>query len=316
MRIACEVAIFLDIEYAAREKIEERLWSVHIQINARYRKIIARFTKDTQKKNTAVEKRKWEKRYVDFLKTSQFFYKGFVQRLASHYDITELRKVAHRLQLDTLAADERVKLSSEAEAVALLSCHTTLLRLGDLSRYRNVLRTKDRSWDVAFAYYSLANDLFPSKGMAFNQMAVISTIDNDHLLVIYHLYRALAIEEPVPMAPGNLAIQFKKIIEDWTGTKKILSRQKTSASGSNVPYPLVLWFVRLHARLYRGEEFDLHDETENEVLSQLTLALKEKSLEGIIDKFVLINIAAQDFAGERLRGKHSWLFCTRVAILT
>ena len=66
---------------------------------------------------------------------------------------------------------------------------------------------------------------------------------------------------------------------------------------------MVLWFVRLHAMLYKGEEFSAHDDMENEVLSQMSVILKEQSLEGVLDKIVLINIAAEYFAGVRLTGK-------------
>ncbi|KAI9746555.1 MAG: hypothetical protein M1818_000268 [Claussenomyces sp. TS43310] len=304
LRIACEAAVFLDIDYATSQKVESHLWDAHVLINNRYRKIVSRYKTEEQKK-LVVEKRKWEKRYVDFLKTSQFFYKGFVQRLASHYDIPELRKIAHRLQLDNVSASSQVKLLADSQNRILLSCYATLLRLGDLSRYRNVLRTKDRNFDVALAYYGLANDLCPDSGNAFNQMAVISLQEMDHLHAVYYLYRALAIKEPNTVARGNLTIEFRKILTEWTnGAKTIMSRStpavnKTHASST----PLVTWFVRLHAKLYKGEDFAEHDELENEVLSQLAVLLKEQPLEGIVDKFVLINIAAEFCAGERLKGR-------------
>jgi tetratricopeptide (TPR) repeat protein len=271
-------------------------------VNNRYRKILSRYKTDELKKNV-VEKRKWEKRYVDFLKRSRVYYHGHVQRLASHFSgLSELRKIAHRLEMSTLSADDRVQVSEETERRILLSCHDTLLHLGDLARYRNVLRTKDRSWDMAMTYYGLANDLYPNSGNAFNQMAVISLSEGEHLDAIYHLYRALAIEEPHPMAASNLEIEFKKITKKWEGrdNKATSSRHDSKAVGCAAP--LISWFVRLHAKLYKGEEFAEHDELENEVLGQMTVLLKEQSLESILDKIVLINIAAEYFAAERFRG--------------
>ena len=61
--------------------------------------------------------------------------------------------------------------------------------------------------------------------------------------------------------------------------------------------------MRLHARCYNGVEFSEHDELESEVLSHLAIDLKERSLEGTLNKFILINVAAEYFAGERLQGK-------------
>lgn len=278
------------------------LWEAHSLINNRYRKIIAKFKTPEQRKS-AVERRKWEKRYADFLKMSQYYYKGYIQRLASHFNtLQELRIVAHRLTLSTLSVDDAVEVSEVTAHHILLSCHSTLLRLGDLYRYRNDLNTKDRSWEKANAHYGLANDLYPDSGNAFNQMAVISLSDGNHLDAVYNLYRALAVKEPHPLAQGNLAIEFKKITSIWLG----VGQKKIPSAGGPLPNNptanMVVWFVRLHAQLYKGEDFSNHDELENEVLSQMTVLLKEQSLEGILDKIVLINIAAEYAAGVRLGG--------------
>lgn len=203
------------------------------------------------------------------------------------------------MTLALLSADTPVEVLKETERNILLSCHSALLRLGDLYRYRNDLNTKQRSWVKATAHYALANDLHPDAGSAFNQMAVISLADGNHLDAVYNLYRALAVKEPHTLAESNLAIEFKKINTLWHGTKK-----SASAAAPKTPAAsMVLWFVRLHARLYKGEEFSNHDELENEVLSQMTVLLKEQSLEGILDKVVLINIAAEYVASIRYEGK-------------
>ena len=162
-------------------------------------------------------------------------------------------------------------------------------------------------------YYGLANDLYPYSGHAFNQMAVISLAEGQHLDAIYHLYRALAIDEPHPVAEGNLATEFRSIIRKWeSGGKKfgknIVSSDPGSRAATGHTAPLISWFVRLQAKLYKGEEFFGHDELENEVLGQMTVLLKEQSLEGILDKMVLINIAAEYFAAERLQGNSVVLF--------
>lgn len=291
--------------------METALWEAHSSINKRYRKIVAKFKTPEQKKNT-VERRKWEKRYADFLKLSQYYYKGYIQRLASHFEgLNELRIIAHRLTLSTLSIDPPVEVSESLARLILLSCHSTLLRLGDLYRYRNDLNTKDRSWEKANAHYGLANDLYPDSGSAFNQMAVISLADGNHLDAVYNLYRALAVKEPHPLAQSNLAIEFKKITSTWLGQGQAKAPSAGSPTNPAINGPIgsmVLWFVRLHAQLYKGEEFPNHDELENEVLSQMTVLLKEQSLEGILDRIVLINIAAEYFAGVRLGGNGARYF--------
>ncbi|KFX91902.1 hypothetical protein O988_07527 [Pseudogymnoascus sp. VKM F-3808] len=295
LRVTCDNAIFADFAYATAEGVETALWEAHSSINKRYRKIVARLKSPEQRRIT-VERRKWEKRYADFLKLSQYYYKGYIQRLASHFEgLDELRIIAHRLTLSTQSIDPPVKASEDLKHLIFLSCHSTLLRLGDLYRYRNDLNTKDRSWEKANAHYGLANDLYPDSGSAFNQMAVISLADGNHLDAVYYLYRALAVKEPHPLAQSNLAVEFKKITTTWLGP----GHKKDSPSG-NPAAGMVLWFVRLHAQLYKGEEFHNHDELENEALSQMTVLLKEQSLEDILDRIVIINIAAEYFAGVRL----------------
>jgi hypothetical protein len=207
-----------------------------------------------------------------------------------------LRRIAHRLTLDCLTVDARVQVSPEVEDLIEKSCHATLLRLGDLSRYRNELRTKERSWETALGYYSLAGDLCPDSGSSHNQMAVISLADVNHLDAVYHLYRAIAVNQPHPLAEGNLEIEFKKITTAW-------EKKKVSNTKGNNEATLILWFVRLHARFYTGVKFSGYDELENEVLSRLGLLLKEQSFETTLQKLILINIAAEYFAGERVKSR-------------
>jgi hypothetical protein len=233
---------------------------------------------------------------VDFIKTTQFYYKGYVQRLASHFGgMMELRRVAERLSLEIQTVDVREQATTQVKELVDKSCYAALLRLGDLARYRNEIRTKDRSWAPALAYYSLADELCPHMGSAHNQMAVIALADVNHLDAVYHLYRAIAVEHPHPLAERNLEIEFKKITTAW-------EKPGSGTSGNNEA-TLVLWFVRLHARFYAGATFSGHDELENEVLSRVARLLKEQAFDETFLKLVIINIAAEYFAGERVKSK-------------
>ncbi|ESZ95008.1 hypothetical protein SBOR_4628 [Sclerotinia borealis F-4128] len=294
LRIACEAVIFSDFEYATKERVQHRLWDSHSLINTRYRKLVAHYRSPEQKRR-AVERRKLEKHYVDFLKTSQYFYKGYIQRVASHFGpLPALQRIANRLSLSPLSVDEPIKVSRSHEHLLKLSCHFTLLRLGDLSRYRNDLRTKERSWDPALGYYYLAEALYPNSGNAHNQMAVIALADGSHLDALYHLLRAVAVEEPHTLARGNLAIEYKKISTTWEKERQSKRRPAPVESA------LVIWFVRLQARFYKGVEFSTQGELEKEVLGQLASALKDQSFEETLNKLVLINMAANYLATQRL----------------
>jgi len=294
LRIACEAVIFRDFEYGTKERVQHRLWDAHSLINTRYRKLVAHYRSGDQKRRST-ERRKLEKHYVDFLKTSQFFYKGYIQRLASHYGpLPALQRIANRLSLSPLSVDKPVKVGKAVEHLIKMSCHFTLLRLGDLSRYRNVLRTKDRSWEPALGYYYLADALYPNSGSAHNQMAVIALAEGSHLDALYHLLRAVAVEEPHELARDNLAIEYKKISNSWEKEKH--SKRRSAPSES----PLVIWFVRLQARFYKGVAFSEQAELEREVLGQLAASLKDASFEETLNKLVLINMAANYLATERI----------------
>lgn len=248
-----------------------------------------------QQKNH-VERRSLAKHYADFIKTSQFFYKGYIQRLASHFDgLHGLRRIASSLSLSTLTVDRRVQVSPQVERLIERSCHSTLMRLGDLSRYRNSFRTKDRSWEPALGYYALANDFCPENGYAHQQMAVIALAEENHLDALYHLYRALSTKEPHQLASGNLEHEFKKIIGAF---ERKLPQPKTDKVSM-----LCGWFVLLHAKFADGVDFTAtREELEREILSRLSLLLKEQTFGDTLEKLVIINIAAQYIAVNKATG--------------
>lgn len=176
------------------------------------------------------------------------------------------------------------------------------MRLGDLSRYRESEPVgKEHNWGPAIGYYVLAEAIYPASGASQNQLAVIARTDANHLRATYHLYRALTVEEPHPAARGNLELEFKKIHEAWNKGEIISNGLQRDGEGPGKA--LVGWFMRLHASCYNGVEFVEHDELEDEVLTQLAVDLKERSLEGTLNKFILINIAAEYFALVRMSGK-------------
>ncbi|PLB51862.1 hypothetical protein P170DRAFT_91924 [Aspergillus steynii IBT 23096] len=271
---------------------------MHLKINTRFRKLLSRFRDETVKKKKPVERRKLEKHYLEFIKSSQRFYRGYIQQLSSHFgSIPELEKVARKFNFDTdlPVGNSTPQASGDLQRRVLLSCHGALIRLGDLSRYRETeLVSKDRNWGPAIGYYDLAMIIYPASGMSHNQLAVIALADGSHLRATYHLYRALAAQEPHPSARSNLEIEFRKVKTAWA--KQELIRPEDAGVPGRALAP---WFVYLHAQCYNGTDFPEHDELESEVLNQLAVDLKERSLEGTLQKFCLVNIAAEDFSRKR-----------------
>jgi hypothetical protein len=296
MRSASESIISFDFAFAVQNHCENHLWNCHLEINKRFRKVVEAYKKGADQKKH-VERRKIEKRYADFLKTSQFFYKSLVQRLASQYPGNfGLRRVAKCLGLEVLSAEKGKSLESTMNSKLELSTYHTLVRLGDLSRYRNQLRTKDRSWDTALGYYQLAQHLLPELGNAHNQLAVISIADGDHLSAVYHIYRAFTAIDPVKDNVNNLEVEFNKIVGER-------SKQGGSVKTDSLT-ALTNWFTLLHAKYFRGVEFGSQKELENEVLTRLAVLLRDPKcvVDDALNKFVMINIAAEYFAAKQAFG--------------
>ncbi|KAL6707530.1 hypothetical protein ACN47E_004100 [Coniothyrium glycines] len=294
-RTACETLIFANFEYASAHEVETKLWGAHLKVNAVFRqehKLLKR-TKDH-----VVEIRKFQKAYLHFIKASQRFYRQYILNLDAQFDgIPELRKIAQKWKDDASKSPPRPRIPAALKAQVLQSCHQTLIQLGDLSRYREtelVDKDKERNWGPAKGYYGLAAEIYPDSGHAQNQLAVISREDGDHFRSVYHLYRSLASKQPYPQAKANLELEFKRVIAAWD--KGQLINSQTSTDGTGAGWALIAWFIRLHSRIYKGEEFAAHDELEGEVLSHVAIELKERPLDSILSKIILINLAAEYFA--------------------
>lgn len=200
-----------------------------------------------------------------------------------------------------LTAVSTLKLSGKLCHAVLLSCHQTLIHLGDLSRYREeVLAKGECNWGPAIGYYDLAGTIYPTSGASHHQLAVIARHGGCHLRVTYHLYRALATEQPFPTARDNLELEMKKI-ETAQSKGKLVSEAKT-ANGQSPEKVASGLFMLLHSRLYKGSGVS-EEELENEILTQLATDLKERPMPGIVNKLVLVNIAAQYFASVRSQGR-------------
>lgn len=150
-------------------------------------------------------------------------------------------------------ADPGVEHDSAIQGLVIRSCHGSLVRLGDLSRYREGAqdpKTK-KNWGPATGYYTLANKLLPSDGTPHNQLAVIALLEGSHLSSTYHVYRALSVAEPFPQAGDNLAVGFRKILRaDKAKTlgASVFRREEQAVKD------LMILFVRYHAKCYSGKE--------------------------------------------------------------
>lgn len=290
-RLACVATIFHDLDYAITQKTEEHLWSTHTTVNTEYRHILSRLKQSSH----AVEKRKVEKMYHNFLRIAAKFYQGYVQRLAAYYDIPELERIAQGMELEKLPVESKISpVSDDLQRKILYSCHLTLIHLGDLTRYRVQARHKSSDYEGALVYYGLAHHIQPQSGFAFHQTGIIHLEQDNHLDVVYNFYRALAVDSPHPNAQLNLEAEFKTMLSP-NGSR---SRHNISAPEAH----FAMWFVKLHAFFYKGEVFHQQDELEGEVMHRLEMACKNATSLNILLKMVMVNMLAHHMATTRYTG--------------
>ena len=246
-------------------------------------------------------KRKLDKQYGNFLKTSQYFYKHYIQRLAACFGLPELHRVVEGIKLEKMTITDAIpEPPSDLPDAVLKSCHQTLIHLGDLSRYRAQARQKVPTYEAALTYYGLAHDLIPNSGFAHHQMGIVYLDDRKHLEIIYHFYRAWAIKQPHPNAKQNLESEFKTLLVPNAPARR---------SGPADPQePFIAWFGKLHAHLYKGEPFAQHQELEDEVIHRLVMASKAPNTADMLLKMVLVNIASYHVASGKLRGRYPVLW--------
>lgn len=214
-------------------------------MNNAFRSYLGSLRREDQRRKT-VERRKAEKIYLDFIKASQRFYRGFIQRICSHFsNLGELYSISQKMHLDSLSIDTPVNVTLAQKQQLLRSCHMALINCGDLSRYREIeLSNKDRNWGPAKGYYQCAADLDPTSGHSFNQLSVMALADSDHFRALYYIYRCLGTTNPFPSAANNLGTELKKI-----RSKPIMPATiETKLGSSEVP------FLLFHARCYGRDE--------------------------------------------------------------
>ncbi|QUC19519.1 uncharacterized protein UV8b_03760 [Ustilaginoidea virens] len=284
-RLAFVHTIFLDFAYAVKENSEEALWTSHTSINTEYRRIQSRLKHSSH----TVERRKLEKSYNNFLRVAQKFYKGYIQRLAARYDVPELRRVAQGIDVEQMdSVDQISPIPAKLQAMVLKSCHSTLLRIGDLSRYRTQARHKNSGYETALTYYSLAHHIKPHSGYAHHQMGIVHLDQGNHLDIVYHFYRAWAVESPHPNAQSNLELEFKSL--------QLPNSSKSRHNAATAQDAFSMWFVRLHALFYKGEKFHQQAELEGEIMHRLEMACHIEKSTNTLLKMALVNMSAHHIA--------------------
>lgn len=285
------------------ENIEQRLWLYHTEVNGKFKGYLKSFREGSGKKKH-VERRKAEKLYVDFIKGSQRYYRGYIERLAANFTgIPKVLDVARRFNKDSLTVQVPKVVNDEQRQILEASCKRCIIYLGDLSRWRETeLNLKERNWGPAKGYYNLALSFDPAEGACYNQLAVISLHTDDHVGAVYNLHRAFAVAPPFPMATDNLRVEFEKVlrlnIEESYG---MMDR-----SGDDIVSALGKRFLAFHAHCYmKPYDFVAFQQKASDVLGMIALCFQDTK-SGAFDHFLqracLINITAEHLAKKGMEG--------------
>lgn len=282
LRLSCVRTIFIDFEYATANKTEHVLWDDHTTINNEYRRALS----ELKKSNNVVEQRKTEKMYHNFLRVAQRFYTTYIQRLAGRYDIQELKRLAGKIPIgEENSPDQISPVPDQLYNFVLRSCHATLIRLGDLTRYRVLAKQKKTGgFESALTFYSLAHDLLPISGYGHHQMGIINLEENNHFDAVYHFYRAWVANEPHPNGEANLGAKLHELVKSNPPPPRQVSAIPRAA--------FARWFLQLHAHFFRGQPFPQHAELEGEVIHRLEMLARNPDVGDVLLKAVLINMAA------------------------
>jgi len=304
-RKLCQTLIFTDI--MRTQQVEERMWTVHTQARKWFSDEYKQLCNQPELK---VQRNAFRDLYSKFLRHSTRFYREHVGKLNEAFRFPELRAIALMAVPNMPNAKPRSQqpVNPEWQAAALKSCHRCLICLGDLARYRAAdgleKKQNEPNYGPAIQFYDLASALCPSNGFGHHQQAVVARASGNHLGAVYHLYRSYSVSEPHPQAGSNLKAEFDKIAS--ARRKQELVRKSAPNDLQGPKQAMIGWFVHLHYICFKGREYAPHDELEQEVLSQLSYEVKQRSLDGDLLRMVMVNMAAQFRAIAEFQSKHSF----------
>ena len=152
-----------------------------------------------------MQQRKVISTLIKFVKGSQTYYRRLIHTL------TKNLKFVDRLQLDDASPyghSFRDNLNTAPQSL-LKRCSGSLIRLGDLSRWREEARGGSKNWVPSTNFYLLAQSLNPQDGTSMFKQSIISWAKGDVLTSIYQLYLSMMTELPCEQSWNHLTTQLR-----------------------------------------------------------------------------------------------------------
>ncbi|GAB4843936.1 hypothetical protein Ancab_013900 [Ancistrocladus abbreviatus] len=225
MRENYEAIILEDHAFAEQHELEYELWQLHYkrieELRAHFSAAVASTgvsTPQSGKSNAARPDRvaKIRSQFKTFLSEATGFYHELMLKIRAKYGLP--------LGYFSDNPSKQIVLSKHGNRSAdlekgLISCHSCLIYLGDLARYKGLYgegESKTRDFAASSSYYMQASSLWPLNGNPHHQLAILASYFGDEFVAVYRYFRSLAVESPFLTARDNLIIAFEKNRQNYS----------------------------------------------------------------------------------------------------
>ncbi|KAK7300243.1 hypothetical protein RJT34_11084 [Clitoria ternatea] len=215
MRENYEAIILEDHTFSEQHNIECALWQLHYKRIEELRAYInAALTSSKSSQGGKDQVRpdqitKIRLQFKAFLSEATGFYHDLIMKIRAKYGLPLGYFEDSKNQI---VMEKDGKKSAEMKK-GLISCHRSLIYLGDLARYKGLYGKGDsikREFAAASSYYLQAASIWPSSGNPHHQLAILASYSADELTAIYRYFRSLAVDNPFTTARDNLIVAFEK----------------------------------------------------------------------------------------------------------
>ncbi|KAL1921930.1 uncharacterized protein VTP21DRAFT_10572 [Calcarisporiella thermophila] len=269
--------IFQDFEFAISKELEQNLWRyVYYKVFEEYRRLLKAVSDTSRAKS--IEDRRILSSFRSFVQDATSFYQSFISRLAAHFDLEKVHPYVQKFGSSDSDPQGRLPITKGAEVNApepvkqraLLSCHKSLIFLGDLARYREQFSDRPRkNFSNACEYYNQAHQLLPESGNPFNQLACIDSYHGDDFAALYHYFRSLTVKFPFTNARENVLLLFRKM-------EKLSSGEVANGTNQAKQKRLLVDIARLCGKSYMKTDEEGFLELKQRVLPDFKAGIASK----------------------------------------
>lgn len=180
MRENYEAIILEDHGFSEQHNIEYTLWQLHYrrieELRTHFSAALANTKSNTSQGARPDRITKIRLQFKTFLSEATGFYHDLILKIRAKYGLP--------LGYFSEDSDNRVVLEKDAKKSSdmkkgLISCHRSLIYLGDLARYKGLYGegdSKTREYAAASSYYLQAASLWPSSGNPHHQVYACNTL--------------------------------------------------------------------------------------------------------------------------------------------